>query len=88
MNGPREGGFGTLRDRVSGICAPGDLICDSPTVRNPLRAVGQLVSAASNPVHALYATPKYWEYNGATATQWMYAWAVGVIDGAPHPKHF
>ncbi len=88
MNGPRDGGFGTVADRVSGICAPGDLICDSPTIRNPLRAVGQLVSAASNPVHAMYATPKYWEYNGATATQWMYAWAVGLVNAAPHPKHF
>ncbi|GED96335.1 cutinase family protein [Gordonia crocea] len=88
MNGARDGGFGSLRDRVSGICAPGDLICDSPTIRNPLGAVGQLVNASRNPIHAMYATPKYWSLNGATATQWMYAWAVGLINGAPHPEHF
>jgi hypothetical protein len=88
MNGPRVGGFGELARRTYGICAPGDLICDSPTITNPLRAVGQLVNAANNPIHAMYATPKYWELDGATATQWMYAWAVGLITGAPHPKHF
>lgn len=88
MNGQRVDGFGTLRDRVAEICAPGDLICDSPTIANPLRAVGQLVNAAHNPIHAMYATPKYWQLNGATATQWMYAWAVRTIDASPHPKHF
>ncbi|MFT4199741.1 cutinase family protein [Gordonia sp. (in: high G+C Gram-positive bacteria)] len=88
MNGQREGGFGTLRDRVQGICAPGDLICDSPTISNPLRAIGQLAGAINNPVHAMYATPKYWQDNGVTATQWMYAWAVRTINDAPHPKHF
>ncbi|MFT3898690.1 MAG: cutinase family protein [Gordonia sp. (in: high G+C Gram-positive bacteria)] len=88
MNGKRAGGFGTLRDRVQGICAPGDLICDSPTITNPLRAIGQLAGAINNPVHAMYATPRYWEDNGATATQWMFAYAVRTIDAAPHPKHF
>ncbi|GAB09837.1 hypothetical protein GOARA_048_00390 [Gordonia araii NBRC 100433] len=87
MNGARNGGFGVLHDRVSGICAPGDLICDSPTIANPLRAVGQLAGAATNPVHAMYATKRYWQYNGATATQWMYAWAVRAIEAAPRPKH-
>lgn len=88
MTGQRNGGFGKLRDRVQSICAPGDLVCDSPTVDNPLRAVGQLAGAINNPVHALYATPRYWALDGKTATQWMFGWARSVIDDAPHPKHF
>ncbi|GAC70943.1 cutinase family protein [Gordonia soli] len=87
MTGPRNGGFGTLQDRVQSICAGGDLICDSPTVTNPLRAIGQLAGAANNPVHAMYATTRYWELDGQSATQWMYRWADGVIDEAPRPAH-
>ncbi|MBM7280178.1 cutinase family protein [Gordonia rubripertincta] len=87
MTGPRNGGFGDLEDRVQSICAPGDLICDSPTVLNPLAAVSKLANAASNPIHAMYATPKYWEADGRTATQWMYAWARDLIDEAPRPAH-
>ena len=87
MTGPRTGGFGALRDRVQSICAPGDLICDAPTVTNPLQAVGQLANAQNNPVHAMYATTRYWNHDGASATQWMYRWAKGEIDDAPHPPH-
>ncbi|AZG46850.1 cutinase family protein [Gordonia insulae] len=87
MTGPRSGGFGELQDRVQSICAPGDLICDSPTVTNPLRAASQLAGAINNPVHAMYATPRYWSLDGSTATQWMYGWASDVIDEAPRPKH-
>lgn len=87
MTGPRTGGFGDLRDRVESICAPGDLICDSPTVTNPLGAVRQLAGAINNPVHAMYATPRYWSHDGTTATQWMYGWASDVIAEAPRPKH-
>ncbi|NMO02979.1 cutinase family protein [Gordonia sp. TBRC 11910] len=87
FNGPRQSGYGELRDRVQSICAPGDLICDSPTVANPLRAVTQLAGAINNPIHAMYATPKYWQLNGSTATQWMYGWSAGLIADAPHPKH-
>lgn len=87
FNGPRTGGFGELRDRVQSICAPGDLICDSPTVNNPVAAVGQLAGAINNPVHAMYATPKYWQHDGSTATQWMYGWATDTIRDAPHPAH-
>lgn len=87
FNGPRQAGFGTLRDRVQSICAPGDLICDSPTVANPLRAVSQLAGAINNPVHAMYATSKYWQLDGSTATQWMYGWSADLITSAPHPKH-
>lgn len=87
MTGPRNGGFGELEDRVQSICAPGDLICDSPTVVNPLQAVAKLANAAGNPVHAMYATTRYWEHEGKTATQWLYSWAKDVIDEAPRPAH-
>lgn len=87
MTGPRDGGFGDLQDRVQSICAPGDLICDSPTVANPLGAAAQLAGAINNPVHAMYATTKYWELDGSSATQWMSGWSSGVIDDAPHPAH-
>ncbi|MGK2318086.1 cutinase family protein [Gordonia rhizosphera] len=88
MTGPRNGGFGELSDRVQSICAPGDLICDAPTIANPVAAVGQLAGAIDNPVHALYATPRYWSFDGSTATEWMYGWASSVIDNAPRPEHY
>ncbi|MFT4125058.1 MAG: cutinase family protein [Gordonia sp. (in: high G+C Gram-positive bacteria)] len=85
MTGPRTGGFGTLADRVVSICAPGDLICDAPTVTNPIGAVNQLSRALSNPVHALYATTRYWSIgDGVTSTQWLFGWARGIIADAPH----
>lgn len=87
LTGPRTGGFGTLQDRVQSICAPGDLICDSPTVANPIGAAAQLAGAINNPVHAMYATSRYWSLDGTTATQWMYGWSSGVIDDAPRPAH-
>ena len=88
MTGPRDGGFGTVRDRVVSICAPGDLICDAPTATNPIGAVSQLVNALNNPVHAMYATPKYWSIDdGTTATQWLYGWATRTVDAAPRPAH-
>ncbi|GEE00433.1 cutinase [Gordonia spumicola] len=81
MTGSRSGGFGTLRDRTYSICAKGDLICDAPTVTNPLKAIGDLANAVNNPVHAMYATPKYWTYQGKTATQWMLDWSADLIRG-------
>lgn len=87
MTGPRNGGFGSLEDRVVSICAPGDLICDAPTVANPLGAVSQLMNALNNPVHAMYATTRYWQLDGASATQWLYGWATRTIDEAPRPAH-
>ncbi|NED67355.1 cutinase, partial [Streptomyces sp. SID10244] len=65
----------------------GDLICDSPTVTNPIGAVSQLAGAINNPVHAMYGTPRYWSHDGSTATQWMYGWASDVIRDAPRPAH-
>lgn len=86
MTGARSGGFGDLSDRVYSICAEGDLICDSPTVVDPIKAIGKLANAANNPVHAMYATTKYWKSDdGRSATQWMYGWASGVISEAPRP---
>ncbi|MGB3602345.1 MAG: cutinase family protein [Gordonia sp. (in: high G+C Gram-positive bacteria)] len=88
MSGPRVGGFAEISNRVRSICAPGDLICDSPTIRDPLKAIGQLANAAGNPVHAMYATPRYWKTKGGrTAVQWMTDWASTTIKGAPHPAH-
>ncbi len=87
MTGPRPGGFGRLQDRTYSLCAPGDLICDSPTVSNGLGAIGRLAGAVNNPVHAMYATKRYWATGGQSATQWMYSWAVRLIEDAPHPKH-
>lgn len=87
MTGARTGGFGDLQSKVVSICAPGDLICDAPTVTNPLGAVSELAKSLNNPVHAMYATPKYWSLQGATATQWMYGWVSGLIKTAPRPAH-
>ncbi len=89
MTGPRPG-FGALADRSYTICAPGDLICDSPREAlspfNILNSAGTLVRAAGNPVHSLYHGYVVDE-NGTTATQWTLNWATGLIDGAPHPPH-
>ncbi|WP_227997934.1 cutinase family protein [Nocardia australiensis] len=90
MTGARPGGFGSLADRTYTICAPGDLICDSPRqALNPLNIVGSaltLVRAAGNPVHSLY-NGFVVDGDATTATQWTVNWANGLIDGAPHPAH-
>ena len=59
-------------------------------MNNTQHTTGTTVSnAANNPVHAMYATKKYWKSKdgGLTATQWMYQWAAGLISSAPKPKH-
>ncbi|WOC12371.1 cutinase family protein [Gordonia sp. MP11Mi] len=81
MSGARSGGFGTLADRTYSICAKGDLICEAPTVTAPLKAIGQFANAANNPVHAMYATTRYWEVDGGPATEWMVDWASSLIKG-------
>ncbi|MGN2634845.1 cutinase family protein [Nocardia takedensis] len=90
MTGPRKGGFGELAGRTFTICAPGDLICDSPRQAlspvNFVSSVLTLVRAAGNPVHALYNGFQVDE-SGTTATAWMSAWAADLIEGAPHPAH-
>lgn len=87
LTGPRPGGFGELTDRTYSLCAPGDLICDAPTIANPVEGLTKLMGAINNPVHAMYNTTRYWSDNGQPATTWMTDWARGVIDEAPFPKH-
>ena len=91
MTGPRPGGFGMLNDRTNEICAAGDLICAAPesafNITELPRTLEVLSGGAGQPVHALYATPDFWNLDGAPSTQWTLGWAQNVIDNAPHPKH-
>jgi Cutinase len=91
MAGPRPGGFGMLNNRTFEICARGDLICSAPesafNITQLPRTLAVLSGGAGQPVHAMYATPNFWNLDGASATQWTLGWAQGVIDNAPHPKH-
>jgi hypothetical protein len=91
MTGPRPGGFGMLNNRTNEICGIGDLICAAPEsafdITQLPRTLEVLTGGAGQPVHALYATPQFWNLDGAPATQWTLGWAQGVIDNAPHPKH-
>ncbi|MET0453277.1 MAG: cutinase family protein [Mycobacterium sp.] len=91
MTGPRPGGFGALNDRTNQICATGDLICSAPegafSVFNLPKTLETLSGGAGQPVHALYNTPQFWSLDGQTAPQWTTAWARGLIDNAPTPKH-
>jgi hypothetical protein len=91
MTGPRPGGFGMLNDRTNEICAAGDLICAAPesafNITELPRTLEVLSGGAGQPVHALYATPEFWNLDGAPSTQWTLGWAQNVIDNAPHPKH-
>jgi hypothetical protein len=91
MTGPRPGGFGMLNNRTFEICAPGDLICSAPeaafNITQLPKTLEVLSGGAGQPIHAMYATPQFWNLDGAPATQWTLGWAQGVIDNAPHPKH-
>jgi hypothetical protein len=91
MTGPRPGGFGMLNNRTNEICATGDLICSAPEqafdITQLPRTLGVLSGGAGQPIHAMYATPQFWNLDGQSATQWTLNWAQGVIDNAPHPKH-
>jgi Cutinase len=91
MTGPRPGGFGLLNDRTNQICAKGDLICSAPSeafnIANLPATLGVLANGAAGPVHAMYATPQFWVYDGQTATDWALAWTRNLLDNAPHPPH-
>lgn len=91
MSGPRPGGFGMLENRTNEICARGDLICAAPESAFNITALPQtlevLSGGAGQPVHAMYATPEFWNIDGLSATQWTLNWAQGLIDNAPQPKH-
>jgi hypothetical protein len=90
MTGARPDGFGVLNDKVRTICAPGDLICDSPphatSLGNIFSSVSTLVRASGNPVHAEYADFQV-AGGSLTATQWTRQWAADLINSAPHPAH-
>ena len=91
MSGPRPGGFGALNDRTNEICARGDLICAAPesafNITELPKTLEVLSGGAGQPVHAMYATPDFWNLDGQTATQWTLNWAQGLIGNAPQPKH-
>ena len=92
MTGPRPGGFGMLNDRTNEICASGrpDLRRARVGVQHHPAAAGRWrcsAAVAGQPVHAMYATPEFWNLDGQPATQWTLGWAQSVIDNAPHPKH-
>ena len=91
MTGPRPGGFGMLNNRTNEICASGDLICAAPESAFSITQLPQtlevLRGGAGQPIHAMYATPEFWNLDGQPSTQWTLAWAQQVIENAPHPKH-
>lgn len=91
MTGPRPGGFGMLNNRTYEICAPGDLICSAPesafNITQLPKTLEVLSGGAGQPIHAMYATPDFWNLDGQSATQWTLNWAQSVVDNAPHPKH-
>ncbi|MGV0644337.1 carboxylesterase Culp6 [Mycolicibacterium sp. XJ879] len=91
MTGPRPGGFGLLNDRTYEICARGDLICSAPesafNITQLPKTLEVLSGGAGQPIHAMYATPEFWNVNGASATAWTLNWARELIDNAPRPKH-
>ncbi len=91
MTGPRPGGFGALSDRTNEICARGDLICAAPSsafnITQLPKTLEVLSGGAGQPVHAMYATPQFWNIDGQPATDWTLNWARQLISNAPQPKH-
>lgn len=91
MSGERPGGFGALNNRTNQICAPGDLICSAPqpafNIANLPRTLEVLTAGAGQPIHAMYATPEFWNADGQTATSWTLNWARTLVENAPRPPH-
>ncbi|OSC41457.1 cutinase family protein [Mycobacterium decipiens] len=91
MTGARPGGFGALNGRTNEICAQGDLICAAPqeafSPANLPTTLNTLAGGAGQPIHAMYATPEFWNSDGEPATEWTLKWARQLVENAPHPKH-
>ncbi|WP_102100895.1 cutinase family protein [Tsukamurella tyrosinosolvens] len=91
LRGKREGGFGAVKDRTVSLCGNKDPICNQPKdifqAGNIATTLPELQKVLTGNSHALYATTTDWSSNGQTATQWLQAWARGVIDKAPKPPH-
>lgn len=88
LQGKRDGGFGSVDDRVVTICGSNDPICNQPKGGLLGLATGlpQVISTITQNSHAAYGTTANWSLDGKTATQWLTGWAVGVIDKAPKTK--
>lgn len=88
LQGKRDGGFGSVNDRVVSICGSNDPICNQPSGGLLGLATGlpQVISTVTQNSHALYGTTTNWSLEGRTAPQWLTGWAVGVIDKAPKTK--
>ncbi len=91
MSGPRPGGFGLLDNRTYdrdlhpvALSFPTQWAFNLTALPKTLEV---LSGGAGQPVHAMYATPDFWNLDGVPATQWTLGWAQGVIDNAPRPKH-
>jgi hypothetical protein len=91
MTGARPGGFGALNGKTNEICASGDLICAAPneafSIANLPNTLDTLAGGAGQPVHALYATTQFWNFDDAAAPDWTLNWAHRLIENAPRPKH-
>ncbi|MET9327326.1 cutinase family protein [Tsukamurella sp. NPDC003166] len=85
LQGKRDGGFGSVNDKVVTICGSNDPICNQPKGGLLGLATGlpQVISTITQNSHAAYGTTANWSLDGKTATQWMTGWAAGVIDKAP-----
>ena len=80
LRGPRQGGFGSLNERVFEICAPDDVVCDTPV--DLMAAFARLQQILSNPeVHGQYGTNPN-SVPGTTAGAWILDWSKKLIDGA------
>ncbi|MGC5024033.1 cutinase family protein [Tsukamurella sp. DT100] len=88
LQGKRDGGFGSVNDKVVTICGSNDPICNQPKGGLLGLATGlpQVISTITQNSHAAYGTTANWSLDGKTATQWLTGWAVGVIDKAPKTK--
>lgn len=73
IGGPRAQGFGALADRTATLCAPGDLVCDTPrdalAPQNLGATLAQLGTYLRTNVHSSYGS--FDVGGGTTGTQWL-----------------